>query len=202
MVKGKSRDIKALTRKNSSFKKLEAFIICLHKLAVIMGRAGTAARRRARQGLPPVKPGKVGWVHGTKLDFFKRMKSEYLAALEVKHVGGFYSAAAQKYLGTYGYNTPWEGDLEEGKTVADDVDPDEDVDSVPAEVAEERAAYYRQLQGVSSHHGALYGNYELTLLARESAFGSTASTARWRKKRKRLPSGRFSTSLSSTPRNP
>jgi hypothetical protein len=93
-------------------------------------------------------------VHGTKLEFLKSFKAEYLAAVEVKRPGPFYSWVGQKFLGIYRYNTPWDGDLPEGQTVADDVDPNEDVDSVPAEVAEERTQYYKVLRSVGCH-GAL-----------------------------------------------
>ncbi|KAJ7813176.1 hypothetical protein B0H13DRAFT_2382726 [Mycena leptocephala] len=111
-----------------------------------MGRQGAAARRRARLGLAPVKPGKIGWVHGTKLTFFEGFKEQYLAAVELKETGPFYSRIAQKYLDKYGYNTPWEGDLEEGQDVADDVDLDEDVNSLTQEEGEERAEYYAKLR--------------------------------------------------------
>lgn len=98
-----------------------------------MPRKGTAARRRAREGLPPVKPGKIAWVHGTKLVFFEAHKDAFLAAAEIKEMGDFYSRVSQLYLNKYGYNTPWDEDLEEGQDVADDVDPDEDVDSLSRE---------------------------------------------------------------------
>ncbi|KAJ7838422.1 hypothetical protein B0H13DRAFT_2367447 [Mycena leptocephala] len=111
-----------------------------------MPRAGTAARRRAREGLPPVKPGKVGWVHGTKLVFFTAQKDEYLAAAEINKASSFYSMVAHLYLQKYGYNTPWDGDLENGQEVADDVDPDEDVDSLPAGEGEARAEYFSKLR--------------------------------------------------------
>jgi hypothetical protein len=145
-----------------------------------MGRKGTAARRRAREGLAPVKPGKVGWVHGTKVAFFKKFKKDYLAAAELNRTGAFYSWIAQNYLATYGYNIPWDGNLEEGQTVADNVDPAEDVDSLSIEEGEERAAYYTKLRGVSSaaiHRWAL-----LTYLTRKSGCGTILSTAGLSKK--------------------
>ncbi|KAJ7793232.1 hypothetical protein B0H13DRAFT_1935517, partial [Mycena leptocephala] len=108
---------------------------------------GAAARRRLREGLPPVKPGKVGWVHGTKLMFFQSHKDDFLAAVEIKETGTFYSRIAQLYLKTYRYNTPWDGGLEDGQDVADDVDPNEDVDSLPAEEGETRAEYFKVLRG-------------------------------------------------------
>ncbi|KAJ7773604.1 hypothetical protein DFH07DRAFT_952651 [Mycena maculata] len=85
-----------------------------------MPRRGTAKRRRERMGLPPVKPGKVAWVHGTKLAFFTAQKDAYYAAVEMKEVGEFYSKMAQVYLKKYGYSVDWHEDLKEGQEVADD----------------------------------------------------------------------------------
>jgi hypothetical protein len=96
-------------------------------------------------------------VHGTKLELFKSFKSDFLAAAEVKRTGAFYSRIAQMYLAKYGYNTPWDGDLEEGQTVADDVDPDEDVNNLSVEEATARAEYYKQVWGVGCHDCALLG---------------------------------------------
>ncbi|KAJ7851697.1 hypothetical protein B0H13DRAFT_1904987 [Mycena leptocephala] len=119
----------------------------------------TAARKRARAGLPPVKPGKVGWVHGTKLGFFKAYKDEYLAAAEINEGGSFYSRVAHLYLAKYGYNMPWDGDLEEGQDVADDVDPDEDVDGLPAEEGEARAEYFSKLRNkIGVWYNGQYGS--------------------------------------------
>ncbi|KAJ7920722.1 hypothetical protein B0H13DRAFT_1867226 [Mycena leptocephala] len=120
---------------------------------------GTAARRRERQGLPPVKPGKIGWIHGSKLQFFEVHKDDYLAAAEIKETGDFYSRVARLYLDKYGYNTPWDGDLEEGQDVADDVDPDEDVDSLSSEEGERRAEYFKKLRvKIGSWYNGQYGN--------------------------------------------
>ncbi|KAJ7843280.1 hypothetical protein B0H13DRAFT_1909423 [Mycena leptocephala] len=119
----------------------------------------TAARKRARAGLPPVKPGKVGWVHGTKLGFFKAYKDEYLAAAEINEGGSFYSRVAHLYLAKYGYNTPWDGDLEEGQDVADNVDPNEDVDGLPAEEGEARAEYFSKLRNkIGVWYNGQYGS--------------------------------------------
>ncbi|KAJ7853403.1 hypothetical protein B0H13DRAFT_1904079 [Mycena leptocephala] len=105
-----------------------------------------AEQRRVRLGLPPVKPGKIGWVHGTKLTFLEGFQEQFLAAAEIKRIGAFYSAVAKKYLEKYGYNTPWEGDLKDGQTVADDVNPDEDINSLSKEEGEARAKYYHKLR--------------------------------------------------------
>ncbi|KAJ7475543.1 hypothetical protein B0H11DRAFT_2235253 [Mycena galericulata] len=124
-----------------------------------MPRAGTADRRRRRAGLAAVKPGKVGWVHGTKLKFFKDEEKAYDAAAELKTTGDFYSRMAQRYLEKYGYETPWEGDLEDDQDIADDVDPDEDVDELDPAVAEERATYFHILRGkIGVWYKAQYGS--------------------------------------------
>ncbi|KAJ7026918.1 hypothetical protein C8F04DRAFT_1267515 [Mycena alexandri] len=111
-----------------------------------MPRAGTAARKRAREGLPAVKPGKASWVFGTKAVFFSRHKDEFLAAVETKTQGTFYSKVAQLYLKKYGYHTEWDADLEDEDSVADDVDPDEEVNSLAPEEAEFRADYFTKLR--------------------------------------------------------
>ncbi|KAJ7863655.1 hypothetical protein B0H14DRAFT_2574824 [Mycena olivaceomarginata] len=101
-----------------------------------MPRAGTAARRREHEGRSPAKPGKVGWVHGTKLPFFQAHKDEFLAAAEIKGTGAFYEKIAHLYLAKYGYNLDWHEDLHSDQDVADDVDPTEDVNSLDPEEAE------------------------------------------------------------------
>ncbi|KAJ7021699.1 hypothetical protein C8F04DRAFT_1195171 [Mycena alexandri] len=111
-----------------------------------MPRAGTAARRRARAGLAPAKPGKIGWVHGTKELFFKKHKDNFLAAVETNTQGSFYSKVGQLYLDKYGCHTAWEDNLEDEDDVADDVDPSEDVNTLAAEEAEFRADYFSKLQ--------------------------------------------------------
>ncbi|KAJ6489290.1 hypothetical protein C8R47DRAFT_1215640 [Mycena vitilis] len=112
-----------------------------------MPRAGTAKRRRERQGLGPVKPGKPSWVAGTKLGFFESMQDDYLAAAEIKETGPFYSRAADAFVKKYGYNMPWHEDLEEGQLVADDVDPDEDENSLTQAEGERRAKFNKALRG-------------------------------------------------------
>ncbi|KAJ6593076.1 hypothetical protein B0H19DRAFT_1245892 [Mycena capillaripes] len=124
-----------------------------------MGRRGAAERKHIHLGLPSVKPGKVGWVHGTKLEFFASHKDEFLSAAEIKETGRFYSDLAQAYLAKYGYNTPWDSDLEEGQDIADDVDPDEDVNDLPADEGEERAEYFKKLQGkIGVWYNTQYGS--------------------------------------------
>ncbi|KAJ7088020.1 hypothetical protein B0H15DRAFT_801079 [Mycena belliarum] len=113
-----------------------------------MPREGTARRRRQREGKPDVKPGHVGWVHGSKLVFLSGYKEEYVKASEISSVkaGRFYDEVATEFLKKYGYHTPWEGDLDDGQDIASDVEDDEDVDSLPAEEAEERSQYYSVLR--------------------------------------------------------
>lgn len=118
-----------------------------------MPRKGASARARERAGLPPVKPGKVGWVHGTKLAFFSQMKAEYLAAVELDKTGPFYDKATHLYLGVYGYNTPLNGDLEDDADRASDIDSDEDVNELPAEESSKRAKYYKTMRGVRAALG-------------------------------------------------
>ncbi|KAJ7446062.1 hypothetical protein FB451DRAFT_1412422 [Mycena latifolia] len=108
--------------------------------------AGSHAWRCARQGLPPVKPGKVGWVHGTKLAFFQAHKEEFIAAAEVKATGPFYSWVTHLYLAKYGYNVAWDTDLDDDQDTTSDVDEDEDVDSLAADEAERRAEYFQTLR--------------------------------------------------------
>ncbi|KAJ6464242.1 hypothetical protein C8R47DRAFT_1079626 [Mycena vitilis] len=102
---------------------------------------------RERQGLAPVKPGKASWVAGTKLVLFESLRDDYLAAAEIKETGAFYSRVAGIFVGTYGHNMDWHDDLAEGQTVADDVDPDEDVDSLTQAEGERRAMFFKTLRG-------------------------------------------------------
>ncbi|KAJ7776705.1 hypothetical protein B0H14DRAFT_3508229 [Mycena olivaceomarginata] len=123
-----------------------------------MPRQGTAARKRAREGKPPVKPGKPSWVYGTKLAFFTAYKEDFIAAAEIKETGAFYTRIAKLYLKKYGYNTAWDEDLEEGQDTADDIDEDEDVDTLLPEVAEARSAYYTKLRNkIAVWYHAQYG---------------------------------------------
>ncbi|KAJ6469661.1 hypothetical protein C8R47DRAFT_1078031 [Mycena vitilis] len=108
------------------------------------GRATT--RQRAKQGLPPLKPGKPGWVKGTKLPWLQGYKQAFLDAVEVKKNGVLYDTIAHDYLSIYGYNTAWDADLEPGQTVADDVDPDEDINLLSPEEAAARAEYFKKLR--------------------------------------------------------
>ncbi|KAJ7785189.1 hypothetical protein DFH07DRAFT_948268 [Mycena maculata] len=123
-----------------------------------MPRKGYAEKKRLRAGLPPVKPGKVGWVHGTKLKFFAAYKKDYLTAAELKKTGQFYDQMAHLYLEKYGYHTVWNDDLEDDADIADDVDPNEDVNSLSVEEAEMRAQYFTVLRNkIGAWYKAQYG---------------------------------------------
>ncbi|KAJ7665758.1 hypothetical protein B0H17DRAFT_1210765 [Mycena rosella] len=98
-------------------------------------------------GTPPVKPGKVGWVHGTKLAFFRGYKQDFLAAAENKSTGAFYSRISRLYLAKYGYNLAWRDNLDGDDDVVSDVDKEEDVDILLPEEAECRATYFKVLRG-------------------------------------------------------
>jgi hypothetical protein len=111
-----------------------------------MPRAGTAAQKRERAGQPDVRPGKVSWVHSTKLPFFQARKDDFLAAAEICEQGAFYSRIAHLYLAKYGYNMSWDEDLEEGQDVANNVDTTLDVDSLLPEEAETRTGYFKALR--------------------------------------------------------
>jgi hypothetical protein len=95
-----------------------------------------------------VKPGKISWVHGTKLPFFQAHREGYLAAAEVKETGDFYEKLVHLYLAKYSYNMDWAGDLNDGLTVATDVDADEDMDALSPEESATRAEYFKKLKGV------------------------------------------------------
>ncbi|KAJ7710304.1 hypothetical protein B0H14DRAFT_2646078 [Mycena olivaceomarginata] len=138
------------------FFRAKGFILRIGKVTS-MPRTGTAARRRAREGREPVKPGKISWVHGSKLPFFQAHREAYLTAAEMKETGGFYEKLVHLYLAKYGYNTDWEGDLDDGLTVAADVDPDEDVDTLSPEKSATRAEYFKKLKGpVETAGGGLH----------------------------------------------
>jgi hypothetical protein len=59
-----------------------------------------------------------------------------------------YDKLAQLYLAKYGYRLDWDDDLEDGQNIADDVDPDEDVDGLSTEEVEFCSEYFKKLRGV------------------------------------------------------
>ncbi|KAJ6590097.1 hypothetical protein DFH09DRAFT_1307546 [Mycena vulgaris] len=75
-------------------------------------------------------------------------KDGYIKAAEISLVkaGQFYDDVATAYLKKYGYNTPWNGDLDDGQDMASDVDGDEDVNVLGTEEAERRSVYYNLIR--------------------------------------------------------
>ncbi|KAJ7446034.1 hypothetical protein B0H11DRAFT_2249218 [Mycena galericulata] len=80
------------------------------------------SRRRNRKQ-PGKKPGKVGWVHGTKLTFFKSRVVEWTKAQEagIKEISTFYTDITNLYLLKYGYDMKDDEDLD--VDVPDPTDP-------------------------------------------------------------------------------
>ncbi|KAJ7285545.1 hypothetical protein C8J57DRAFT_1496286 [Mycena rebaudengoi] len=107
---------------------------------------------------PPAKPSRAGWVHGTKLPFFEAHKDDYLAASTLDEAGKFYDRVAQSYLKKYGYHMARDGDLPEDTDIADDVDEDEDINSLPAEEAGERSYMADLSQKIGVWYRAQYGS--------------------------------------------
>ncbi|KAJ7446790.1 hypothetical protein FB451DRAFT_1412199 [Mycena latifolia] len=61
---------------------------------------------------PTVKPGKTGWVWGTKLKFFSARKEEWVAAEEKGDPGDFYTKITRLYLMKYRYDLADDEDFE------------------------------------------------------------------------------------------
>ncbi|KAJ7036060.1 hypothetical protein C8F04DRAFT_1258436 [Mycena alexandri] len=85
---------------------------------------GQVARKRTRKKATGVKPGKVSWVHGTKLVFFEKRGEEWKVAndLGVVQLGRFYTKVTNLYLLKYGHEMQDSEDLE--VDVEDPTDPD------------------------------------------------------------------------------
>ncbi|KAJ7840483.1 hypothetical protein B0H14DRAFT_3458019 [Mycena olivaceomarginata] len=105
-----------------------------------MPHAGTAKRRRQHLGLPPARPGPIGWVHGTKVEFMESYKEDFIRVTEIGKVeaGKFYDNVARDYLAKYGWK--------EGADIASDVDEDEDIDSLAPAEAEARSKYFNAVR--------------------------------------------------------
>ncbi|KAJ7809287.1 hypothetical protein B0H14DRAFT_2608181 [Mycena olivaceomarginata] len=80
---------------------------------------------RHQKGQPKAKPGRLPWVHGTKLSFFVRRKEDWLRESEANRLGAFYSKMSKLYVKKYGYH------------LADDQDLAGDVEDPPDEAADE-----------------------------------------------------------------
>ncbi|KAK7027581.1 hypothetical protein R3P38DRAFT_3190456 [Favolaschia claudopus] len=67
---------------------------------------------RRKKGEALKKPGKPGWIWGTKLEFFSSRKDEWLAAVEKNTTGDFYRKMAKLYTWKYGFDLKDEHDFE------------------------------------------------------------------------------------------
>jgi hypothetical protein len=134
-----------------------------------MPRQGTSARKREREGKAEVKPGRIGWVRGTKLVFFRGFQDDFIQAAEISKVeaGKFYDNVTAQYLKKYGYNTPYDGDLRDDQDVASDVDEDEDVNTLPAEEGEVRSAYYDEVRTIRIWCCTHFHSIALTISCRQ-----------------------------------
>ncbi|KAJ7044195.1 hypothetical protein C8F04DRAFT_1250794 [Mycena alexandri] len=88
------------------------------------GDGKPAPRKRVRKKVG-VKPGKVSWIHGTKLTFFASRADDWKAASEQGNdeAAAFYGKITNLYLLKYGHNLKDEEDL------ADDIDDPTDPDA-------------------------------------------------------------------------
>ncbi|KAJ7902359.1 hypothetical protein B0H13DRAFT_1882605 [Mycena leptocephala] len=73
---------------------------------------GKPTRTKRRAGEAAAKPGKPGWVWGTKLTFFENRKDAWVKASENKNAGDFYSKMAKLYTAKYGFELADDEDFE------------------------------------------------------------------------------------------
>lgn len=79
-----------------------------------------ARRSKKKKHAEDTKPGKQGWIFGTKLVFFEARHDEWQIAVHNSKPGPFYTKITKLYKAKY-------GDLPEDEDLAEDVeDPDED----------------------------------------------------------------------------
>ncbi|KAJ7301194.1 hypothetical protein DFH08DRAFT_978973 [Mycena albidolilacea] len=121
-----------------------------------------------QKGLPKVKPGKLPWVHGTKLLFFARRK-DWLRESEANCSGAFYSKMSKLYVKKYGYH------LADDQDLAEDVEdpPDEAADEVVHEVMlpEEQQFRVQYTKNLRTRIGVWYhAQYGLLLKSDKTAF--------------------------------
>ncbi|KAJ7711945.1 hypothetical protein B0H14DRAFT_3524242 [Mycena olivaceomarginata] len=81
---------------------------------------------RHKKVLPKSRPGKLSWVHGTKLAFFARRKDDWLREVEANLVGAFYMKICKLYVIKYRYDMADDQDLavnmeDPDNSVADEV---------------------------------------------------------------------------------
>jgi hypothetical protein len=141
--------------------------------------APEAKKRRHRAGESKEKPGKVSWVHGTKLKFFEGRKPQWLSSTEAGKSGPFYTKMARLYTLKYGY------ELKDHEDLAEDIadPPDEEADRVVNEILEEgvaqaRAAHFKKLREVCEIE-RIYKRRDSRLTSSESERGTAASTGPW-----------------------
>ncbi|KAJ7074819.1 hypothetical protein B0H15DRAFT_806620 [Mycena belliarum] len=104
-------------------------------------------RPRHKKGEPPAKPGKVGWIWGTKLAFFEKRKDKWLlVAAKKDDAGKFYTQMAKLFLLKYGAIDDNE-DLEWDVDDPNDEEADVVVDVVESQEGDNpEAVYYRKLR--------------------------------------------------------
>lgn len=135
---------------------------------------------RRRNADPTVKPGKQSWAAGTKLKFLQSHNSAWLSSTGQgpDAAGSFYSQVTKLWVKKYGWHFDHEKDLEDDTpdpTPESLLEPEEAVDD--AEAAK-RAAYYKEMCGVSFSRIILYVKDSLNI--REYAVIITGSTKPYR----------------------
>ncbi|KAJ7092022.1 hypothetical protein B0H15DRAFT_799760 [Mycena belliarum] len=124
-----------------------------------MAHASASRALAAKPGKPPArrrvrkhgkKPGKVSWVHGTKLEFFSSRADAWMRSQETggAAVTKFYDDLTKLYLMKYGYDMKDDEDLD--TDIPDPTDPnapDPEAQGLGAEEAVRRAAIYKTVRG-------------------------------------------------------
>ncbi|KAJ6476008.1 hypothetical protein C8R47DRAFT_1220475 [Mycena vitilis] len=127
-------------------------------------------RPRHKRGAPKARPGRTGWVHGTKEVFFEARKEEWLRESEANRAGAFYTKMAKLYFKKYGYHLADNQDL--AVDVADP--PDSAANEVVHEKRSKEETEFRaaSLKTVRSRIGQWYRtNYNGLLGSDKAAFG-------------------------------
>ncbi|KAJ7082102.1 hypothetical protein B0H15DRAFT_803461 [Mycena belliarum] len=121
-------------------------MVCPARIRSAPGAGASKRRTRKHDGL---KPGKVSWIHGTKLKFFASHADAWRSADEdgQQQLANFYSEIANLYILKYGYNMANNEDLAED--IEDPVDPNTRIpgsEDLTREEAETRSAYTKNLR--------------------------------------------------------
>ncbi|KAJ7030686.1 hypothetical protein C8F04DRAFT_1263589 [Mycena alexandri] len=125
----------------------------------IPSTASKPTRKRVRR--TGKKPGKVSWVHGTKLKFFSTRSEEWMSAqrMGTTQLGTFYDNITNLYIQKYGYDLKDDEDLE--VDVEDPTDPnapDPDKGSLTQEEADRRTKISSTIRGrIGSWYRSHYG---------------------------------------------